>query len=54
MLIMAFGFSSIGIVGDKILDLISFRAILDDLLDFFAFGAYYFLLEIDFNIIFKL
>lgn len=54
MFIVAFGFSGVWIVLYKILDLVSFGTVLDDLLNFLAFGTNYFLFEVGFNILFEL
>jgi hypothetical protein len=53
MFIVAFGFSGVWVVCYKILYLVSFGTVLDDLLHFLAFGTDYLFFEIGFNILFQ-
>jgi hypothetical protein len=51
---MAFGFACIGVMLNKIIDLVSFRPVLDNVLDLFAFGADDLLFEIGLDVLFEL
>lgn len=54
MFIMAFGFACIGVMLNKIIDLVSFRPVLDNILDLFAIGADDLIFEISLDLLFEL